>query len=177
MAAGESFEDAYRHRRDHLLRVAWLICGDLDQAEDVVAAAMARCWRAWTRRPVDDPGAYLRRAVVNEATDRFRRRGRHREGAARRFGDGRGSPDLVQAVADRSALVDALDTLPVGQRTVVVLRYFADQTEAATAEALGISVGTVKSRASRALDALRVALDEGPDDIREDAEGADRCPS
>ncbi|CAN5555753.1 hypothetical protein BH24ACT4_BH24ACT4_16620 [soil metagenome] len=61
----ESFEDAYRRRRDHLLRVAWLVCGDLDLAEDVVAAEMASCWRGRERRGVDDPDAYLRRAVAN----------------------------------------------------------------------------------------------------------------
>ena len=173
MTGGESFEAAYARRRDHLLRVAWLVCGDLDQAEDVVAAAMARCWRAWDRRgPVAEPDAYLRRAVVNEATDRFRRRGRDRAAHARRFGDARGAPALADAVADRTALVVALGALPVGQRAVVVLRYFADQTEVAMAEALGISVGTVKSRTSRALIALRHALGEGPAVSRREDEDA-----
>lgn len=158
MPQAEGFEEAYRRRRDHLLRVAWLICGDLDLAEDVVAAAMARCWRTWGRMSIDDPDAYLRRAVVNEATDRFRRRGRDRTGSARRFGDGRGRPAVDEAVADHATLVAALGLLPAGQRAVVVLRYFADQSEAATADALGISVGTVKSRASRALTSLQLAL-------------------
>lgn len=148
------FEAVWRTRRDHLLRIAWLICGDTDLADDVVAAAVARAWRGWGRRGVTDPDAYLRRAVVNEATDRFRSRGRDRRWADRRTGEGRGEREVADIAADRTDLALALAALPVGQRAVVVLRYWADLTEAATAETLGISIGTVKSRTSRALGTL-----------------------
>ncbi len=156
----EDFELAYRRRRDHLLRVGWLICGDLDLAEDVVAAAMARCWRAWQHQPITDPDAYLRRAVVNEATDRFRRRGRDVLFESRRSGEGRGERQVEDDVAERTVVVDALAALPVGQRAVLVLRYYADQSESDTAAVLGVSVGTVKSRASRGVAALARALGE-----------------
>ena len=153
------FQRTWRDQRDHLWRVAWLICGDPDLADDVVGAAVARCWRGWDKRKVSDPRAYLRRAVVHEATDRFRRLGRERRWRERRTGDGRGARSLDEQVADRADLATALAALPVAQRAVLVLRYWADLSEADTADALAISVGTVKSRTSRALVALAVVLD------------------
>ena len=102
----------------------------------------------------------MRRAVVNEATDRFRRKGRDLLFESRRSGDGRGQRGVDDDVAERSLVVDALGALPMGQRAVLVLRYYADQSEADTAAALGVSVGTVKSRASRGVAALARALGE-----------------
>lgn len=156
---GDEFQEVWQNRREHLWKVAWLICGSADEADEVVAAAVARAWRGWDGRRVGDPEAYLRRAVVNEATDGFRRRGRDRRWVDRRTGEGRGASQLEDQVADRADLADALARLPVGQRTVVVLRYWADLTEAATADALGVSLGTVKSRTSRALRTLAGALE------------------
>jgi RNA polymerase sigma-70 factor (sigma-E family) len=154
----DDFEQVWRSRRDHLWRVAWLITGDADMADDVLAAAVARTWRGWGRRGVSDIEAYLRRAVVNEATDRFRHRGRDRRWRERRTGEGRGQRSIDDDVVDRSVIAAALARLPVGQRAVIVLRYWADLSEAATAEALSISAGTVKSRTSRALTALATDL-------------------
>lgn len=158
MGGAGDFEQGWRDRRDHLWRLALLLCGDDHLADDIVGAAVARAWRGWDGRRVADADAYLRRAVVNEATDRFRARGRDRRWAQRRTGEGRGQHLVADEVADRVDLGAALGRLPVGQRAVVVLRYWADLSEAATAETLGVSVGTVKSRASRALDALAVEL-------------------
>ncbi len=152
------FSAIVRQQRDRLWRVAWLITGEADLADDVVAAAMVRAWRGWGSRAVRDPEAYLRRAVVNEATDRFRARRRDRRWVERRAGDGRGERALDDAAADRTDLARALARLPVGQRAVIVLRYWADLSEAATADALAVSPGTVKSRTSRALAALAVEL-------------------
>jgi RNA polymerase sigma-70 factor (sigma-E family) len=157
---GDEFQHVWRQRREHLWKVAWLICGDADGADEIVAAAVARAWRGWDRRRVRDVDAYLRRAVVNEATDRFRRRRRDRRWAERRTGEGRGRRDLEDHVADHAELAAALARLPIGQRSVVVLRYWSDLTEAATAEALGVSIGTVKSRAARALRALAEVLQD-----------------
>jgi RNA polymerase sigma-70 factor (sigma-E family) len=154
----EGFEAAWHRNRHRLWRVAWLVCGDADLADDVVAAAGARAWQGWERRSVDDPGAYMRRAVVNEATDAFRRRGRDRRWTERRTGDGRARQTVDVQVIDHMTLVEALAALPVGQRAVIALRFWADLSEAATAEALGITVGTVKSRSHRALKALSVVL-------------------
>jgi RNA polymerase sigma-70 factor (ECF subfamily) len=155
---GDDFEQVWRQQRDRLWRIAWLICGDADLADDVIAAAAARSWRGWSRRGVREPEPYLRRAVVNEATDRFRARGREHRWFGRRLGDGRGQRAVEDQAADRADLALALARLPVGQRAVVVLRYWADLSEAATADALSISPGTVKSRTSRALAALAADL-------------------
>lgn len=160
---GGEFARVWRDQRDRLWRVAWLICGDADLADDVVAAAVARCWRGWDRRNVSDPSAYLRRAVVHEATDRFRHLGRERRWKERRTGEGRGERRLDDHVADHADLAAALSRLPVGQRAVIALRYWADLSESATADALAVSVGTVKSRTNRALLALSAVLDPDTD--------------
>ena len=167
----DEFEQVWRDHRDHLWRVAWLICGDADLADDVVASAAARAWRGWARRAVSDPGAYLRRAVVNETTDRFRSRRRERRWIQRRTGEGRGQRTLDDHVADRTDVAAALARLPVGQRAVVVLRYWADLSEADTADALSISAGTVKSRTSRALAALAADLSPSPHTTSEAFDG------
>lgn len=157
---GEHFAELYRDRRDHLLRIAVLVSGDRQLAEDAVAEAVARTWRRWDRGGIGDPDAYLRRAVLNAVTDRVRRLGRERVGRQAMRGDARGARAFDDDVADRTTLIDALATLPDGQRAVLVLRYFDGQTEAATAALLGINVGTVKSRAFRGLAALAVHLAE-----------------
>lgn len=156
------FEAIYRSRRDHLLRIALLVCGDRDVAEDVVAEVAANAWRRWDRGGINDPDAYLRRAVLNAVTDRFRRRGRERARSLRLHGDDRGGRELEDDVSDRATLIAALGRLPPAQRSVIVLRYFDGQTEAATAALLGTTVGTVKSRASRGLAALAIHL-TGPE--------------
>lgn len=157
-ALSGDFEQVWAAHRDHLWRVAWLICGDAHVADDVVASAGARAWRGWAPGQVVDPGAYLRRAVVNETTDRFRRSGRDRRWLDRRTGEGRGGDVLEDQAADRVDLARALARLPVGQRAVIVLRFWVDLSEAATADALSISTGTMKSRTSRALTALAQEL-------------------
>lgn len=167
VAASESFKAEWRAGRDHLWRIAWLICGHPDLADDIVAAAVARSWRRWEHDSVSDPGAYLRRAVVNEANDRHRSRGRDRRWQARRTGEGRGQRPVGEAVAEHADLAVALRKLPVGQRAVIVLRFWADLTEQATADSLAVSVGTVKSRTSRALAALAAELDHPTSDTTE----------
>ena len=155
---GTGFEGVWREHRASLWRVAWLIVGDEDLADDVVSAAIARSFRGWDDRSVDDLKSYLRRAVVNEATDRFRRRGRDRRWLDRRTGDGRTTRSLEDVATDGTDIRAALETLSVEHRSVVVLRYWADLSEQATADALSVSVGTVKSRTSRALRALAAEL-------------------
>jgi RNA polymerase sigma factor (sigma-70 family) len=101
----------------------------------------------------DNPEAYLRRIVVNENRNRFRK---HR--VAERLTDSppdHGSADATRAYDERSALFAALQRLGPRQRAVIVLRYWMGLTEAEAAAALNCSVGTVKSQASRALATLR----------------------
>lgn len=163
--ASDSFEAVWREHRSTLWRVAWLIVGDRDQADDVVSAAFARSLKGWGEREIANPLAYLRRAVVNEASDGFRRLGRDRRWLTRRTGEGRGTRDVDAHVSEGTDLAAALRRLPVEQRSVIVLRFWGDLSEREVAETLGISAGTVKSRTHRALRAL--ATDLGPDFLAE----------
>lgn len=145
-----------------LLRSAYLITGDLGAAEDLLQTALERAYRRWSHvRRHGAPEAYVRRIIVNAATDAWRRQ------------RGRGSVPLdeahvpaaddaaLAALPGRDALIDGLRRLPAGQRAVLVLRYFDDLTEAETARTLGCSVGTVKSQHARAVARLRELLPDG----------------
>jgi RNA polymerase sigma factor (sigma-70 family) len=114
------------------------------------------------------PRAFARRILVNLALDdahgRTRRRGELDAASAVADGPAR---DLLAGLEARAELLDALARLTPRQRTVLVLRYFNDLTEAQTAEVLGCSPGTVKSSASRGLARLREVLVPIPNPIRE----------
>ena len=137
-----------------LLRTAWLLTGDHDAAHDLVQAALVRTHVAWPRVRPETALAYSRRILVNQRTDRWRRHGPELAVAAPHEGATR--PD--GATEDRDVVVRLLATLPEQQRKVVVLRYYTDLSEQATADALNISVGSVKSAASRGLATLRAQL-------------------
>jgi RNA polymerase sigma-70 factor (sigma-E family) len=130
-----------------LVRSAYLLVGDRGQAEDLVQSALYKTYVKWDR--VQLPEAYTRTTLLRLAGKAGRRRWRgeipHAETPADFYEDSSDSLDVRTALAQ----------LPWSQRSVLVLRYFDDLTEAQTAEALGCSLGTVKSRASRGLTALR----------------------
>ena len=158
--ARADFESWLVPRQGRLLRTAYLQTGDLHAAEDHLQTALAKLYLAWDRVS-DAPSvdAYARKILVNEHTSMWRRLWRHREVVT----DTRDHHVPVAAeeydgVGD--ALWEAVRGLPERQRAVVVLRYYEQLSERETAEALGISVGTVKSQASRALDTLRVHLSD-----------------
>lgn len=146
-----SFAAVYAAHRDRAVGLAYLLVGDHHQAEDLVAEVFTKVYVRWPRGEVRDVGAYVRRAVANEANSRLRRRYLERAVASRRTGDDRGVQRLDDAAAERSVVWSALGQLSPAQRTVLVLRYFEDLSEAETAEVLGCSVGTVKSRAARGI--------------------------
>jgi RNA polymerase sigma-70 factor (sigma-E family) len=136
-------------------RLARALVGDWHEAEDLVQVALAKAYVSWSRiEAADDPEAYARRILLNTVRS-AQRRSRVRVVLTDRVPD--------RAVADpgmhADGLLDAIGRLPVGQRAVLVLRFYEDLTEAATAAALGISVGTVKSQTARALDRLRSCPD------------------
>ena len=137
-----------------LLRTAWLLTGDHHAAHDLVQAALVRTYVAWPRVRPETALAYARRILVNERTDRWRRTGA--ELAVATPPESAATPG--SATEDRDVVVRLLATLPEQQRKVVVLRYYADLSEQATAEILNISVGAVKSAASRGLATLRTQL-------------------
>ena len=151
-----AFEAFVNESGDALLRMAVLLTSDPHVAEDVYQETLHRLSMRWSK--VDSPRAFCRRVMHNIVIDRVRanqRRPRETE-LARTFdsGDPR-SGDQVAAVELRPALFAALDTLTAQQRAIVVLRYFDDRSENEVAEILGVSSGTVKSTASRALAQLR----------------------
>jgi len=152
------FAEFMRGRWSALVRLGYGLTGDERLAENLARAALAKVYASWPRvLRAADPDVYLRRIVLNESLGKIRGRG-VRE---RRTGS---EPEAEAAQAarvddDRPALVTALMRLPVGQRSVVLLRYWMDMTEAQVAAVLGCSVGNVRSQASRALASLRVGED------------------
>jgi RNA polymerase sigma-70 factor (sigma-E family) len=150
--------------RDHvgLARLAFLLCGNRADAEDLVAEAYARAWKPWIAGTVDDLGPYVRRIIVNLNLDRSRRRALARRQESKAIGDGIAT-QMSDDVDRHLDLVRGLKTLPLKQRTVIVLRYYADMSEEEVASVLGIAIGTVKSRASRALQTLGRFVDGGED--------------
>ncbi len=160
--AGEDFAAVFAAHHADALQLAYLLCGDPHRAEDVVADAFVKVWRRWEAGGIDSPRSYVRRAVVNEMHSRFRRLRLERAQAERRSGDGRGDRGHDERFADADAMVAALRRLPERQRTAVVLRYYADLSEADMAETMGCSVGTVKSSLSRGLNRLRALVGGTP---------------
>jgi RNA polymerase sigma factor (sigma-70 family) len=148
-------------------RVAYLLAGDVSDAEEAAQEGFVRAWSALARFRDGEPfRPWLLAIVGNEA--RNRRRGRvRRDGLASRAvafvrGDAQADPpDLEVILAEaRSEIRAALSSLGAGERDVVACRYLLDLSETETAAALGIPAGTVKSRLHRGLARLRTALAE-----------------
>jgi len=140
-----------------LVRLAYLLTGDRGHAEDLVQAALEKTHRRWDKvARMDAPIAYVRRVMVNTAIS-WRRRRRVVE-VPLLAADGPVS-DPYAPVDQRQQVLVALRRLPPRMRAVLVLRYFADLSEADVADALGCSVGSVKSQASRGLSRLREHLE------------------
>jgi RNA polymerase sigma-70 factor (sigma-E family) len=146
-----------------LLRTGYLIVWDLAEAEDLVQECLLAVARRWPRvRRMEHPYAYARRILVNLALRDGQARSRRRGELAERAGDREPSDDAaaqaLEGVPVRDELLVALGRLPPRQRAVLVLRYLEDLSEAQVADALGCSVGTVKSSASRGLTRLQDEL-------------------
>ena len=148
----------FRSHYRRLVGLACLLVGDRDAARDVVQDAFAGLYRGWgALRDPDAAVSYLNRAVVNGSRNELRR---GRSAVARQLRLVPVSEGLVSAegavVAQEEAdrLWQAICALPRRQRQVVVLRYYLDRSEAEIADSLGISRGSVKKAASRALATL-----------------------
>lgn len=151
----DGFAQFVAARERALQRTAWLLTGDWGLAEDLVQTALARSWPRWERiRDRDHTEAYVRRVMINTWLTWSRRRWRG-EQASEAVQDSPAPGDMAADVAVRMAVRNALGSLTVRQRTVLVLRVFDDLPEAQVAEILKCSVGNVKSTASRALAKLR----------------------
>jgi RNA polymerase sigma-70 factor (sigma-E family) len=158
----QDFHDFVVARWHPLLRTAFLLTGDRQDAEELVLSALVRVHRDWRRMERGDGAAvHARRVLVDLVASPWRHRLRVRRQTVESLPD-LPATDAATSSEDRDLLVRACLELPPRMRTVLVLRYFEDLGEAETAATLGISVEAVRSRTSRALDDLRVSLDPPP---------------
>jgi RNA polymerase sigma-70 factor (sigma-E family) len=137
-----SFDDFFRAEWAGAVRLAAILTQRAEPAEDLAQDALARVYAKWDR--ATNPKAYLRMTIVNGCRQWHRHQGVER--AKLPLVTSRASVDFVSP-----ELADAVAALPYRQRAVLVLRYYADLSEAEIAETLGCRAGTVKSLASRAL--------------------------
>ena len=152
--------ELYAAHRLGLMRLAVLLVDDMSAAEDVVHDAFTRFLeKAPALRDSTAALAYLRTSVVNGSRSALRRRRTARAYAPPRENGPDGPPEQAELAEDHREVLAALSQLPPRQREVLVLRYWSDFSEADIAAALGISRGTVKSTASRALTALEKILE------------------
>lgn len=144
------FEELYRSEALNMVRLAFLMVGSQQHAEEIAQDAFAQVLERWER--IERPGAYLRTCVVNGCRTVHRRRllDRRAEAADRR----------PHAVLETNHLSDALGSLPARQRSAIVLRYYGDHSEEEIAEVLGVRPGTVKSLLHRGLAQLRKVIDQ-----------------
>jgi RNA polymerase sigma-70 factor (sigma-E family) len=160
----EEFTRWARARQGHLLRASLLLTGDRHRAEDLVQEALAKVAMRWGRLRGSSPDAYARTVMYHDHVSWWRKRRREVLTAY--------DVDLAEPGPEperRILLLAALATLTPRQRAVVVLRYFEDLTERDAAEALGVSVGTVKSQTHLALRRLREASPELAEFLHEES--------
>lgn len=140
-------------------RVAWYLTGDPARADDLLQTTLVRTYLHWSRASTVEAGptAYARRVMTNARTDAWRRLRRERLVAPADLPDAV-LPSSADAHAERDRLARALATLTPRQRRIVVLRHLVGLSEAEVAADLDVSVGTVKSVASRGLAQLRAVL-------------------
>lgn len=156
--ASADFHAFFERHYAELSRLAFLLTGEADAADDLAADAMLALWHRWDRlRSADHPVAYARGVVANMAHNRTRRAIRERRrvkvlwaGRTERTYE----PDVAAGLDVRAALA----RLPFRKRSCVVLRHAFDLSEKETAQALDISVGTVKSQTSKGMAELRRLL-------------------
>jgi RNA polymerase sigma-70 factor (sigma-E family) len=142
-------------------RTAFLLCGDVDWAEDLTQIAFVKVAAAWGR--VRDPqalDAFVRTCLIRTYLAESRRIWRRREHVSPQSPEPI-SGDPTEDVARRLAFMDALKQLPPRQRAVLVCRFYQDLDVNQTAEALNCSAGTVKSQTSRGLATLRGLVEDG----------------
>ena len=153
--AREEFEAFAAAAAPQLHRAAYLMVGEHHLAEDLVQDVLARVYVAWPKI-LSTPGGYSYRALANAVANERRWRSRHP--TAPLVADLPAVGDAADSVVAHTDVLSALHELPPRQRVIVVLRYYVDLTEVETADALHISVGTVKSQHARALARMRTVL-------------------
>jgi RNA polymerase sigma-70 factor (sigma-E family) len=158
-AADEAVTAAYQTHYAVLVRTAAMLVGDVATAEDVVQDSFIAMHRAWWRlRDTSRALPYLRRSVINKSRSVLRRRAVADRHLRARTLELPSAEENALAGVQRSSVLEALSALPSRQREVVILRYYADLSEAEIAATLGISRGAVKSHTARAKGSLRAVL-------------------
>ena len=161
VTAAEAVAGLHAQHYRALVRLAMALVDQEASAEEVVQEAFERVLRRWQR--LRDPAAaqaYLRQAVVNGCRDRLRRRAVRRAAPVTHVRAAASAEDDAMVNDEQRRTLHALRQLPPRQREVLLLRYFSQWSDNEIADALGISTGTVKSTAHRAVAALRAVLTE-----------------
>ena len=163
MADQQRFEEFYAAVFGRLVGQLYLVTGSRQEAEDVVQEAMTRAALRWARlRDYEVPEAWVWRVAMNLASDGFRRARRRVAMIARLREQEHPGPS-----EDGLAVTEALRSLPVAQRKVVVLHHLLDMPVERVAAELGVPVGTVKSRLARARGALAAQLEQRPQGLND----------
>jgi RNA polymerase sigma-70 factor (sigma-E family) len=153
----KEFAEYFSARFDKARRIAYAMCGDWVEAEELAQHGFVRLYSHWPRVAATNPDAYLRTVLTRLFLD-TRRRGRKREQLVAEPPDQFMDPDY--SADDRQTLVAALQHVPPRQRAVLVLRIIQDLSVEQVAETLRCSPGTVKSQTARGLQALRAAYEK-----------------
>ncbi len=148
----QTIDDIYRTHRMGMVRLAILLVDDINSAEDVVQDAFAGLYRNWDQlRDAQAAIGYLRTAVVNGSRSMLRRRRTARAYVPPHSADARSAESMAMLTAEHQSVISALGELAPRQREILVLRYYGGLSEAEIAAATGLTAGTVKSTASRAV--------------------------
>lgn len=153
-------------RQGRLRRAAYLMCGDVEQAEDLLQEALVALAERW--ESVEHPDAFVRRVIYRQRVSWWRRT--RREVVVGQLPES-GVDDGADRRARDAEVHEVLRALPPRQRAALVLRYFEDLTEAQTAEVMGVATGTVKSLSHQAVARMRAELT-----ARRSAEAGDPAP-
>jgi len=159
--ASEIVTEIYAGYYNQLVRLALLLVHDLQTAEEVVQDAFEAMHKACRRlRDSEKALSYLRQTVVNRSRSVLRHRKVVDMHPPKPAPDEPSAEHAVIALLERSAVISALRVLPGRQREAIVLRYYADLSEADIAKVMGISRGAVKSHTARAMAALKTILEQ-----------------
>jgi RNA polymerase sigma-70 factor (sigma-E family) len=159
--ADQAVTSLYTANYRSLVRLAVILVRDVATAEEVVQDAFVAMHGAWRRlRDQEKALSYLRQSVVNRSRSILRHRAVVEKHAPKAMPDAPSAEIGAIIEFERTAVVDALRDLPTRQREALVLRYYADLSEAEIASTMGISRGAVKSHTARGMAALRSVLEK-----------------
>lgn len=159
--AEREFREYVAARQGALYRVALLLTGHREDAEDLLQTALAKLALRWAGlHRSGSPDSYVRKILYHQQVSRWRSRKHRREHPSGVLPDLGGAGDLAGDSSLRLAMAKLLGELTPKQRAVVVLRYYEDLPESEVAEILGCTVGTVRSQTHRTLNRLRVLCPE-----------------